>query len=128
MKRVWFVTGFSRGLGREVVQAALDIGDVVAATARRPEQLADLVDVHGERIMPLALDVTDAAAAEKALVAAKERFGSVDVVVNNPGYAMLHRSRPAMTRTSGPSSRRTSGVSTTCRRRCCRYCGPKAVG
>lgn len=87
MKRVWFVTGSARGLGRELVKAALDAGDVVAATARRPEQLADLVDVHGERIMPLALDVTDAAAAEKALVAAKERFGSVDVIVNNAGYA-----------------------------------------
>lgn len=87
MKRVWFVTGSSRGLGRKLVQAALDAGDVVAASARRPEQLADLVDVHGERIMPLALDVTDAAAAENALAAAKERFGSIDVVVNNAGYA-----------------------------------------
>lgn len=87
MKRVWFITGSSRGLGRKLVKAALDAGDVVAATARRPEQLADLADLYGERIMPLALDVTDAAAAEPVLVAAKERFGSVDVVVNNAGYA-----------------------------------------
>ncbi|MBU8812782.1 SDR family NAD(P)-dependent oxidoreductase [Mycolicibacterium goodii] len=87
MKHVWFVTGSSRGLGRELVKAALDAGDVVAATARRPEQLADLADLHGDRIMPLALDVTDAAAAENALMTAKERFGSVDVVVNNAGYA-----------------------------------------
>ncbi|MBU8815585.1 SDR family NAD(P)-dependent oxidoreductase [Mycolicibacterium goodii] len=87
MKHVWFVTGSSRGLGRELVKAAVDAGDVVAATARRPEQLADLADLHGDRIMPLALDVTDAAAAENALMTAKERFGSVDVVVNNAGYA-----------------------------------------
>ena len=87
MKRVWFVTGSSRGLGRELVKAALDAGGVVAATARRPEQLVDLVDLHGERIMPLALDVTDATAAVNVLAAAKERFGSVDVVVNNAGYA-----------------------------------------
>lgn len=87
MKHVWFVTGSSRGLGRELVKAAVDAGDVVAATARRPEQLADLADLHGDRIMPLALDVTDAAAAENALMTAKERFGSVDAVVNNAGYA-----------------------------------------
>lgn len=87
MTHVWFVTGSSRGLGRKLVEAALAAGDAVAATARRPDQLADLVEHHGARILPLALDVTDAAAAKTALVAAKERFGSVDVIVNNAGYA-----------------------------------------
>lgn len=87
MKRVWFVTGSSRGLGRKLVEAALGAGDAVAATARRPEQLADLAELYGGRILPLALDVTDAAAAKTALVATKQRFGSVDVIVNNAGYA-----------------------------------------
>ncbi|MEW5812642.1 MAG: SDR family NAD(P)-dependent oxidoreductase [Actinomycetota bacterium] len=87
MTRVWFVTGSSRGLGRKLVEAALKAGDTVAATARRPEQLADLVEHHGERILPLALDVTDAAAAKIAVIAAKERFGNLDVIVNNAGYA-----------------------------------------
>ncbi|MGE0220253.1 MAG: SDR family NAD(P)-dependent oxidoreductase, partial [Mycolicibacterium sp.] len=87
MTRVWFVTGSSRGLGRNLVEAALNAGDTVAATARRPEQLADLVEHHGARILPLALDVTDAAAAKTAVIAAKERFGSLDVIVNNAGYA-----------------------------------------
>jgi NAD(P)-dependent dehydrogenase (short-subunit alcohol dehydrogenase family) len=87
MSKVWFVTGSTRGFGRELVRAALDAGDSVAATARRPDQLADLVDTYGDRILPLALDVTDADAAKAAIAAALERFGRLDVVVNNAGYA-----------------------------------------
>jgi len=49
MSKVWFITGSSRGLGRELVRAALDTGDAVAATARRPEQLGDLATTYGER-------------------------------------------------------------------------------
>jgi NAD(P)-dependent dehydrogenase (short-subunit alcohol dehydrogenase family) len=49
MRKVWFITGSSRGLGRELVRAALDTGDAVAATARRPEQLADLATTYWER-------------------------------------------------------------------------------
>ena len=87
MERVWFITGSSRGFGRELVGSALQAGDLVAATARRPEQLTDLVDAYGERILPLTLDVTDASAARSAIAAARERFGRIDVVVNNAGYA-----------------------------------------
>jgi NAD(P)-dependent dehydrogenase (short-subunit alcohol dehydrogenase family) len=87
MKKVWFITGSSRGFGRELVRAALDAGDVVAATARRPEQLGDLVTTYGQRILPLALDVTDTAAVATSVAAARQRFGRLDVVVNNAGYA-----------------------------------------
>ncbi|WP_458317536.1 SDR family NAD(P)-dependent oxidoreductase [Mycolicibacterium brisbanense] len=87
MSKVWFVTGSSRGLGRALVRAALQEGDRVAATARRPEQLADLVEEFGERVYPLELDVTDPAAAAAALAAARDRFGRLDVIVNNAGYA-----------------------------------------
>lgn len=87
MSKVWFVTGSSRGLGRAAVEAALDAGDAVAATARRPEQLADLVVRHGDRVLPLALDVTDFEGAQRAVAAGLERFGRIDVVVNNAGYA-----------------------------------------
>lgn len=87
MSKVWFITGSTRGFGRELVKAALDAGDTVAATARRPEQLADLVDIYGDRILPVPLDVTDAAAAIRAIATAQERFGRIDVVVNNAGYA-----------------------------------------
>ncbi|MFJ8896489.1 SDR family NAD(P)-dependent oxidoreductase [Leifsonia sp. NPDC102414] len=85
--QTWFITGSSRGFGRALAVAALEAGDRVAATARRPEQLDDLVATYGDRILPLRLDVTDAAQARDALDTARERFGSVDVIVNNAGYA-----------------------------------------
>ena len=87
MKQVWFVTGSSRGFGRALVRAALDAGDLVAATARQPGQLADLSAEYGDSICPIALDVTDAAAARAAITKARERFGRLDVIVNNAGYA-----------------------------------------
>ncbi|WP_237571015.1 SDR family NAD(P)-dependent oxidoreductase [Mycolicibacterium lacusdiani] len=87
MDKVWFVTGSTRGFGRKLVEAALDAGDAVAATARRPDRLVDLVDAYGDRVLPLPLDVTDADAARTALATARDHFGRVDVVVNNAGYA-----------------------------------------
>jgi NAD(P)-dependent dehydrogenase (short-subunit alcohol dehydrogenase family) len=87
MQQVWFVTGSSRGFGRALVRAALDAGDLVAATARRPEQLADLAGEHVDRIHPIALDVTDAAAGRSAIAEARDHFGRLDVIVNNAGYA-----------------------------------------
>ena len=86
-QQVWFITGSSRGFGRELVRSALAAGDSVVATARRPEQLADLVEQYGERILPVALDVTDADAAQQAIAAGIARFGRLDIVVNNAGYA-----------------------------------------
>src|SRR6202451_917606 len=87
MKQVWFVTGSSRGFGRALVRAALEAGDLVAATARRPEYLAGLVAEYGDSIHAIALDVTDAAAAASAIGEARDRFGCLDVIVNNAGYA-----------------------------------------
>jgi NAD(P)-dependent dehydrogenase (short-subunit alcohol dehydrogenase family) len=89
MTQTWFITGSSRGFGRSLVRAALDAGDSVAATARRPEQLGDLVGRYGDRLLALPLDVTDPEAARTALDAARQRFGRVDVVVNNAGYANI---------------------------------------
>ncbi|MDT7756373.1 MAG: hypothetical protein QOH27_2271 [Mycobacterium sp.] len=87
MSMVWFITGSSRGFGRELTRAALAAGDAVVATARRPEHLADLVDEYGDRVLPLQLDVTDAQAAHAAISDARDHFGRIDVVVNNAGYA-----------------------------------------
>jgi len=87
MQQVWFITGSSRGFGRALVQAVLEAGDLVVATARRPEQLAEFTRQYGDRVLPLALDVTDEAAVRDAVSAAAERFGRLDVVVNNAGYA-----------------------------------------
>ncbi|KQY06676.1 oxidoreductase [Mycobacterium sp. Root135] len=87
MSKVWLITGSSRGFGRELARAALEAGDYVVATARRPEQLSDLVETFGQRVLPLTLDVTDPGQAASALAAAQDRFGRIDVVVNNAGYA-----------------------------------------
>jgi NAD(P)-dependent dehydrogenase (short-subunit alcohol dehydrogenase family) len=87
MAKTWLITGSSRGLGRELVQAAADDGDNVVATARDPGSLDDLVARYGGRILPVALDVTDPVAAREAVQAAVAAFGSLDVVVNNAGYA-----------------------------------------
>src|ERR1700733_391174 len=87
MPQIWFVTGSSRGLGRAIVNAALEAGDAVVATARRPEQLEDFVAKDGENIFPIALDVTDAQAVRAAIAQAHDHFGRLDVIVNNAGYA-----------------------------------------
>jgi len=87
MPKVFLVTGSSRGLGRDIAEAVLEAGHRLVATARKPEQLDDLVAKYGEHIHPVALDVTDVAASEAAVKAAVETFGRLDVVVNNAGYA-----------------------------------------
>jgi len=84
--KTWFITGTSRGFGREWAIAALDRGDQVAATARNLATLDDLVAKYGDAILPIELDVTDRAAAFAAVRQAHERFGRLDVVVNNAGY------------------------------------------
>ncbi len=84
--RVWFITGTSRGFGRAWAEAALERGERVAATARDVSALDDLVAKHGEAILPIRLDVTDRRADLAAVDAARERFGRLDVVVNNAGY------------------------------------------
>lgn len=87
MTKVWLITGSSRGFGWELAQAVLKSGDKLVATARRPEQLDDLVRTHGDQVRAVALDVTDPAAARSAVQVAIDEFGSLDVVVNNAGYA-----------------------------------------
>ncbi|MFC8181725.1 SDR family oxidoreductase [Rhodococcus sp. NPDC057297] len=89
MSKVWFVTGASRGFGREFVIAALERGDRVAATARNTDTLSDLVDTYGEAVLPLRLDVTDRDEVFAAVAAAHENFGALDVVVNNAGYGLF---------------------------------------
>ena len=88
MQQTWFITGSSRGLGRALVRAAIDAGDLVAAiAARQPAQLDDFVAEYGGRIYAIGLDVTDARAARSAIVDAHRHFGRLDVIVNNAGYA-----------------------------------------
>ncbi|MET8785654.1 SDR family NAD(P)-dependent oxidoreductase [Streptomyces sp. NPDC004589] len=88
-QKVWFITGTSRGFGREWAEAALERGDKVAATARTIESLKALTDSYGDRVLALQLDVTDKAAVDAAVAHAKEHFGRLDVVVNNAGYGLF---------------------------------------
>ena len=87
--QVWFITGSSKGFGHIWAEAALARGDRVAATARNPNALKDLVDVYGESVLPLSLDVTDKAAVDAAVRQAHEHFSRLDVVVNNAGYGLF---------------------------------------
>jgi NAD(P)-dependent dehydrogenase (short-subunit alcohol dehydrogenase family) len=87
--KTWFITGASRGFGREWTIAALERGDTVAATARDTDTLDDLVRQFGDKVLPLRLDVTDRDAVVAAVQQAHERFGRLDVVVNNAGYGQF---------------------------------------
>jgi len=89
MPKTWFITGASRGFGREWTIAALERGDTVAATARDTSTLDDLVDRFGDKILPIRLDVTDRGAVFAAVAEAHDRFGGLDVVVNNAGYGQF---------------------------------------
>jgi NAD(P)-dependent dehydrogenase (short-subunit alcohol dehydrogenase family) len=84
MKQVWLVTGAGRGLGVDIAKAALAAGHAVVATARRTESVTAALGEHDD-LLAFALDVTDTAAAQAAVQAAVERFGRLDVLVNNAG-------------------------------------------
>lgn len=83
------VTGASRGLGREIVRAALDAGETVVATARSVDTVREAFGGGHDRLHAMALDITDAEAAQAVAAETVERFGAVDVLVNNAGYAEL---------------------------------------
>jgi NAD(P)-dependent dehydrogenase (short-subunit alcohol dehydrogenase family) len=86
--RTWFITGASRGFGRSFTRAALAAGDRVAAAVRDTASLDELTAEHGEQLLPIELDVTDHDAVFAAVRRAHERFGRLDVVVNNAGYGV----------------------------------------
>jgi NAD(P)-dependent dehydrogenase (short-subunit alcohol dehydrogenase family) len=87
--KVWFITGTSRGFGREWALAALERGDSVAATARDVGSLDEIVAAHGDAVFPISLDVTDREAAFAAVAQAHQHFGRLDVIANNAGYGQF---------------------------------------
>lgn len=86
MRKTWLVTGSSRGFGRALCEAILAAGDSLVATARDPDALAYLFDRAPDRLVTTRLDVTDEVQAVAAVDLAIERFGALDVLVNNAGY------------------------------------------
>ena len=84
MSNVWFITGSARGMGVDIARAALAAGHSVVATARDAAKVAAALGEH-ENLLALSLDITDPAASEAAAAAAVERFGRIDVLVNNAG-------------------------------------------
>ncbi|MFN3438268.1 MAG: oxidoreductase [Acidovorax sp.] len=86
--RVWMITGASRGIGARIAEAALAQGDAVVVTARNAASLEKRFG-QSDALLPLALDVTDEAQTRHAVGAALERFGRIDVLVNNAGYGLL---------------------------------------
>jgi NAD(P)-dependent dehydrogenase (short-subunit alcohol dehydrogenase family) len=82
----WFITGCSTGLGRSLAEAVLARGDNAVVTARDSASVQDLLADHPDSALALALDVTRAEQVEQAVRAAEERFGEIDVLVNNAGY------------------------------------------
>lgn len=89
MSKVWLTTGTSTGFGRELAEAALEAGDRVAATARKPETLSALRDKHGDSVLTLRLDVTDSDSIAQAVQAVREKWGRIDVLVNNAGNGVF---------------------------------------
>lgn len=89
MTKTWFITGTSSGFGLLLTRRLLARGDRVAATLRRPEVLDDLRAEHGDRLWVGRLDVTDAEEVRKVVDAAFAELGTIDVVVNNAGYAVF---------------------------------------
>ena len=83
---VWFITGCSTGFGRETAKAVLDRGWRAVVSARDPSKVADLAQGREADVLIQALDVDDPASIEAAVQAAQERFGRIDVLLNNAGY------------------------------------------
>ncbi|CDR13181.1 oxidoreductase [Streptomyces iranensis] len=87
--KAWFITGASRGFGLEIARQALERGDSVVATARDPRTVEKALAEGGDRLLALPLDVTDEQQVRQAADAAVDRFGRIDVLVNNAGRGLL---------------------------------------
>ena len=88
MKKVWFITGSSKGLGKSLVEAVLLKGDNVVATARNPRQLGSLIEKYPEQLLTLELDVQNKEQIYSTVEAAIRHFGRIDVLVNNAGFGI----------------------------------------
>lgn len=88
-RKIWIVTGSSRGLGRAIVEGILERGDLVVATARKTSDLKELVDRYRDRVKAASLDVTQPEQAQRVVEETVQQFGRIDVLVNNAGYGFM---------------------------------------
>ena len=88
-KKVWYITGASKGLGLALAKKLLSQGYNVAATSRNVEELKKAINTNSDAFLPLALNITDEADVQQSIEATVARFGSIDVVVNNAGYGLV---------------------------------------
>ena len=112
MSNVWFITGAGRGLGIDIAQSALAAGHHVVATGRDPKKVLDAIGEH-ENLLTVALDITDQDAADAAAQAAVDRFGRIDVLVNNAGNFYAGYFENTSPSSSGLRWRRTSSAQPT---------------
>ena len=88
LKKVWFVTGASKGLGLSLVNQLLKAGHNVAATSRNLNELTTAVNSNSEKFLPLSVNLTDELSVEQAINATIAQFGRIDVIINNAGYGI----------------------------------------
>lgn len=88
-QRVWFITGTSQGFGKELVKAALQMGDIVVATSRTPQKVREEFGEHSDRLLAVSLDLCDENQISSAVKNAIDTFGRIDVLVNNAGHGLL---------------------------------------
>ncbi|MGS2764808.1 SDR family NAD(P)-dependent oxidoreductase [Sinomicrobium sp. M5D2P9] len=88
-QKVWLITGASKGMGLEITKAVLNNGDKVIATSRNTDTLLEKIEEHEVNLLPIKLDITNETAIENAISKSIDKFGQIDVVVNNAGYNLL---------------------------------------
>jgi NAD(P)-dependent dehydrogenase (short-subunit alcohol dehydrogenase family) len=88
-QKVWFITGASKGMGLEITKAALNNGDKVIATSRNTDTLLEKIEEHKGNLLPIKLDITNEEDVQNAISKGIDKFGKIDVVVNNAGYNLL---------------------------------------
>lgn len=89
--KTWLITGCSSGIGKGIAKAVLEKGDQAIVTARNADKVQELVDAYPETAFAVALDVTDNNSIKNAVKAANEKFGKIDVLINNAGYDIVQQ-------------------------------------
>lgn len=88
-QKVWFITGASKGMGLEITKAVLNNGDKVIATSRNTDALLEKIEEHEGNLLPIKLDITNEEDVQNAISKGIDKFGKIDVVVNNAGFNLL---------------------------------------